>query len=514
MEKVDITKIQHDITMEEQLADPDLTIPLDMLIKRMQEKDIQALKGRTIWNINCTALSGGIPELLIRILYTIRAFDLKAEWVLIKAEHIPEWLHLTKKIHNFIHGQNPSDLPLEFTNEEKELFEAVNKEHADDFINNYLKKGDIVIIHDPQPTAMMLQIRKKFTKEEVPCVWRSHIGDDRETPETKAVWEFLKDYIKLFDLTIYSAKEYAPYYSPNPKVVYPSIHPLSWKNKYISIHDAVSILVKAGLTPADHRFITDEEKYYYQIKMLRPEDKEFVVPAEDPFLSKFGFLDRPLLFQISRWDHLKGWLELVEAFADIKMNPQKYIDYSALDAEEHERFIERMGLMIAGPNTLHTRDDPDESKIFSSIVNLICSYPSGVRDSIALILLPLEDRTKNALIVNALQRLATIVIQNSLREGFGLTLTEAMWKQKPCIASDACGLRQQLRPNIDGIMIHDPTKSENVAKAINKMIKVGEEHRELFAKNAKKRVIDHFLTYSQVTDYLNFISEIVFAHKN
>jgi len=105
--------------------------------------------------------------------------------------------------------------------------------------------------------------------------------------------------------------------------------------------------------------------------------------------------------------------------------------------------------------------------------------------------------------------LASIVIQNSIREGFGLTLLEAMWKQRPCIGSIACGLRQQLRPDIDGLLIKDPSSYESVAVTINDMIKMGEEKRQILARNAKKRVIDNFLVYTQVTNYLNCILEIL-----
>jgi len=123
--------------------------------------------------------------------------------------------------------------------------------------------------------------------------------------------------------------------------------------------------------------------------------------------------------------------------------------------------------------------------------------------------LPLDSRWQNALIVNALQRVASIVIQNSIREGFGLTLLEAMWKQRPCIATDACGLKQQLRPDVDGVMIYGPTDPKNVAKGINDMIAVGEKKRDLYARNAKKRAIDNFLVYSQVENYLKCIADIV-----
>jgi len=312
----------------------------------------------------------------------------------------------------------------------------------------------------------------------------------------------------MYDLTIFSAKEYVPPFARDPRIVYPSLHPLDFKNQFLSFFETKMILVRSGLVPLDSQYITEEEKYPWKVKMLRG-DKNFVVPADDKELSKFGFLDRPVLLQISRWDRLKGWDELLEGFADIKMNPDKYVDKNAKNAAEHRRFIERMALVFAGPDSSKIADDPEGLEVFMSLVDKICSYPHEVQQSISMLSLPLDSRWQNALIVNALQRVASVVIQNSIREGFGLTLLEAMWKQRPTIASDACGLRQQLRPDVDGIMIHDPTNPKNVSKAINDMISVGEEKRDLFARNAKKRAIDNFLVYSQVANYLKCITDIV-----
>lgn len=364
------------------------------------------------------------------------------------------------------------------------------------------------MVHDPQPSAMITSIREKFTKEEVPCLWRCHIGFDQETSETNAAWGFLEKYVKEYDLTIFSAKEYVPHFAKNPKIVYPSLHPLDYKNQFLSFYETRMILARAGLIEIEQKWLVNEEKYPWKIKMLRA-DKNFVVPAEDQELKKFGFLERPLILQISRWDRLKGWTELLEGFADIKRNPDKYIDKNSPNAAEHRRFIERMGLVFAGPDSSKIADDPEGLEVFISLVDQICEYPPEVQSSIAMLSLPLDSRWQNALIVNALQRLSAIVVQNSIREGFGLTLLEAMWKQRPCIASDACGLRQQLRPDEDGIMIYDPTDPKNVSKAINDMIGVGEQKRQLFARNAKKRAIDNFLVFSHVTNYLKAILEIV-----
>jgi len=299
-----------------------------------------------------------------------------------------------------------------------------------------------------------------------------------------------------------------PKFAPNSRIVYPSLHPSDYKNRYLSFFDIKVILGKAGLFGLNENFLEEDEKYPYKIKMLRS-DKNFVVPTDDAKLSDFGFLDRPLILEISRWDRLKGWTELVDAFADIKTNPEKYVDSKDPNAKENFRFIKRMGLVLAGPDSSKIADDPEGLEVFMSLVDQISSFPPEISSSIAMLSLPLDSRWQNALIVNALQRLASVVIQNSIREGFGLTLLEAMWKQRPCIASSACGLRQQLRPKIDGVMVEDPTSSKSVAKAIAEMICAGEDKRQDFGRNAKKRAVDKFLVYEQCTNYLNCVRDIV-----
>ena len=109
--------------------------------------------------------------------------------------------------------------------------------------------------------------------------------------------------------------------------------------------------------------------------------------------------------------------------------------------------------------------------------------------------------------VNALQTASEVVVQNSVREGFGLTLTEAMWKSVPCVASgSACGLRQQLRDGVDGIFIKNAQDSNEVCTALSRMLELDEEEREGLAINAKKRVGDNFLVYTQCRKYTTLLN--------
>lgn len=110
MEKVDLSKLLADIPFNEQEKDPDLSNAISKLQTRMEKSDIKSLENRTIWMINSTATGGGVAEMLPRIIYTMNHFNLKVQWLVITANDLPEFFNITKKIHNFIHGQNPSNV--------------------------------------------------------------------------------------------------------------------------------------------------------------------------------------------------------------------------------------------------------------------------------------------------------------------------------------------------------------------------------------------------------------------
>jgi trehalose synthase len=101
-----------------------------------------------------------------------------------------------------------------------------------------------------------------------------------------------------------------------------------------------------------------------------------------------------------------------------------------------------MALVMVGPDPRGVSDDPEASEVLNELIELY--QTAEHKDSIAILVLNIENRHENHLLVNALQSLATIVVQNSIQEGFGLTLTEALFKGKPCIASKAHGLTLQV----------------------------------------------------------------------
>ena len=108
--------------------------------------------------------------------------------------------------------------------------------------------------------------------------------------------------------------------------------------------------------------------------------------------------------------------------------------------------------------------------------------------------------------VNAIQTASSIVIQNSIREGFGLTLTEAMWKGTPVVGSSACGLRQQIKDRIHGRVVNCPEDPAEVADVLKDMVSANGD-LNLWSRNAKTRVQQEFLVFNQVKKWLGILKQ-------
>ncbi len=145
-------------------------------------------------------------------------------------------------------------------------------------------------------------------------------------------------------------------------------------------------------------------------------------------------------------------------------------------------------------------DDPEAAETFDEVLAAWRALPHYDRTRIHLVHLPLADVEENAAIVNALQRHATIVVQKSLEEGFGLTVTEAMWKGRPVIASAVGGIQDQIVDGESGLLLRAPHEVDEFAGALRKLL--GDPAlRERLGKNAQARVREKFLGIRQLRDY-------------
>lgn len=204
------------------------------------------------------------------------------------------------------------------------------------------------------------------------------------------------------------------------------------------------------------------------IDPLSDKNKELEPRFIDEVLNRFGIdKEKPIITQISRFDYLKDPIGVIKAFKLVK----KYIDCQ---------------LVLAGGGA---RDDPEGEKVLEEVKN----EASSSRDIFVIYLPP-----NSHLEINALQRASTIILQKSLKEGFGLTVAEALWKEKPVIASCVGGIPLQIAHKYSGILTYT---IEGTAHWIRRLLHEPEYARRL-ARNGKQHVKNNFLITRHIQDYL------------
>ncbi|KQC07067.1 MAG: hypothetical protein APR62_07115 [Smithella sp. SDB] len=471
-------------------TDPIFFAPVSEL--RYEAKSIVAkLRGRTIWMVNSTAHGGGVAEMLPSVISLMNNLGIRFRWAVIRSDR-QEFFRLTKRIHNLIHGDTASG--IEMGPEDAKLYEAVNFENAASF-KKELKPDDILIIHDPQPLPLGQVLLRELG---VTAIWQCHIGLDRHLEATKTAWRFLKPYLDGYHHTIFSASEYIPdYCAYRSTIIHPAIDPLSHKNQELSVSKLTGILCNSGLQAPYEPVVTPN--YRNRVTMLT-EDGSYVLP------NHLGLLFRPIVLQVSRWDRLKGWSPLLEGF--VRLKNSVIANNGNNKTQRKQKRIELARLVLAGPDPSAVADDPESMEVLHQIQQQYASLDPKLQRDIAIILLPMKSYKENALIVNALQRCAGIIVQNSLQEGFGLTVTEAMWKRKAVLGTTACGIRRQVRDGIDGLLVSDPENPVEIAEKLGMLLNNSIRCYNM-GRSGQRRVYDQFLIFRQMSNYLRLLGKLI-----
>jgi trehalose synthase len=118
----------------------------------------------------------------------------------------------------------------------------------------------------------------------------------------------------------------------------------------------------------------------------------------------------------------------------------------------------------------------------------------------------MDDIVTNALMVNAMQRHASIVVQKSLQEGFGLTVSEAMWKSRPVVASAVGGIIDQVPPNA-GVLLDDPRDLDLFGRTVRSLLEQPEEMAAL-GRGGRQHVRDHFLSDRHLIDHARLVEHM------
>jgi trehalose synthase len=138
--------------------------------------------------------------------------------------------------------------------------------------------------------------------------------------------------------------------------------------------------------------------------------------------------------------------------------------------------------------------------VLEECISLWRDLPHAARGRVHLACTPMTDADEAAAIVNALQRHATVVVQKSLAEGFGLTVAEAMWKARPVVGSAVGGIVDQIDDGEEGLLVADPTDLRAFGQAVERLLR-DPELAEQLGRNAQRRATEEFLGDRHLEQY-------------
>jgi trehalose synthase len=194
--------------------------------------------------------------------------------------------------------------------------------------------------------------------------------------------------------------------------------------------------------------------------------------------------------QVSRWDRIKDMEGVLRAFAE-------HVDRSF-----------GAHLALVGPAVHGVTDDPEGGAVLDECVEAWRSLPQSDRSRIHLACVPMHDPDEAAVVVNALQRHATVVAQKSLAEGFGLTVVEAMWKSRPVVATRVGGIVDQIVDGEHGVLIDDPFDLEAFGVAVTGLLAESSRAHRL-GLSAYDRAHTLFLGDSHLERYANLFATLL-----
>lgn len=379
----------------------------------------EKLASKSVVHVNSTSSTGGgVAEILHRLIPLMNDAGLDAEWKVI--EGTEEFFNVTKTIHNSLQGMKKS-----LTEHMKNIYLQYNVANA----RKLAIDGNYVVIHDPQPLALIDSYHERMGK----WIWRCHIDLSRPSRE---FLNFLAPFIALYDASIFTMKQYVKgsLGIKETAIIPPSIDPLNKKNKPLPESHILSTLDKYDVNPED-----------------------------------------PIITQVARFDPWKDPLGVIDVYRIVK---KKIPDVQLL--------------LIAGM----ARDDPEGWIYYEKSARY-----AGKDYDIHLLtdLVGVKD-----LEVNAFQRASDVILQKSIREGFGMSVTEALWKGVPVVGGNVGGIPLQVKEGATGFLVN--TVEEAAEKTLY-LLEHPKRAREM-GKKGREHVLRNFLITRHLKDYLELFTRL------
>lgn len=429
----------------------------------------ERLDGRTAWHVSDHSTRGGVAELLNAVIPGFQGEGLATRW------SVPQtgsaFRQVTKALYYQLCGVAPPSGGGILAGG-RQVYERTCRAAAAELVAKAGRRS-VVILHDHQTAGLLPYLR------EAGCtvLWQSHTGTPLCWEPAAEAWEFLRTYLSAAHGFVTSHSGVLPSGLPDVPhhVVDPSINPLSLKNLSIQPGDLPAQLIsRADLVegPADGGGSTGA------LADLLVRQPVQVVRGGGPVPA-----GAPLVTQVSRWDRVKDVPGVMRGFAE-------HVD-PAFGAH----------LMLVGP-------DPGRDRESSRVFAECCEAWTRLgrrRHRVHLVRVPVTHPTEHALIINVIQHCSTVVVQKSLAEGFGLTVSEAAWKGRPVVASPVGGLQHQIDHGRTGVLLSDVADLRGLGQELNRLL-ADPGYAEELGINGRRRVRQRFLTDSSLLGFAHVLA--------
>jgi trehalose synthase len=402
--------------LEKQLSDYAGVVELEVVDRILGLAE--QLRGLRILHLNATAYGGGVAELLATHVPLLRSVGLDADWQVMQGSD--QFFGVTKSVHNALQGAD-----LDWTPQMQKIYLEKVLDNSLLFDGHY----DVVVVHDPQPAAILSFLRDRLgpNLSSTRWIWRCHID---LTNANSKVWEFFRPFVEQYDASVWTMPQFVPATLEMPRILQlpPCIDPLSVKNL------------------------------------------DLAMPFCQELARQYGVdVRRPIVCQVSRFDPWKDPVGVIEAFRIVQEK------------------VPGAQLVLAGSMAT---DDPEGFRVWEATEQA----RAGDRDIYLLSNL----HQVGSVQINAFQRVANVVVQKSLREGFGLTVSEALWKGRPVVGGRAGGIKLQIRDGYDGYLV------DSVDECAQRVIDLLADPVGADALGAQGRefVRDNFLATRELEDWL------------
>ncbi|MFE1099905.1 glycosyltransferase [Nocardiopsis alba] len=412
--------------------------------------------------MNSTAAGGGVAEMIAPVVGYGRSLGIDYRWLVLSADE--EFFAVTKRADNGISGVEGDGGPL--GEAEHRIYEKVAAS-ARGSLREYVESGDLVFLHDPQTVGLIPEVRSIGA---VP-IWRCHNGSDEGNEHTERSWNFLDRYLAHSSAYVFTMRHFCPEHMRDRPVhvMAPFIDPCAAKNIRMSPIEARRTLARWNILSGD-----GHDRNPSSATIIRRGD----APAPEV----------PMVVQVSRWDPVKDMAGVMSSFVEGPSWKHAY-------------------LSLIGPEVKGVADDPEASDYFAHCLGLWNRLPDERKRRVQLVCLPMDNVFDNALAVNSAQWHATVVAQKSVSEGFGLTVTEAMWKGAAVLASDVGGISLQIDSGRNGVLV-DPHDREGFSSSLEFLLE-NEHERDTIGASAYHHVRENHLPDGHFVSELDLASTLV-----